>query len=116
MPVPATIDDLLALVRKSAVLEHARLEKYLHEQRAAGTLPDDPVRLARGMVRAGLLTRFQAEQSLMGKWRRFTIGNYRVLERLGSGGMGHVYLCEHQVMRHRVAIKILTVTDADDLV
>ncbi len=114
MPVPATVDELLEVVRKSAVLEPDRLQKYLKEQEAAGTLPDDPVRLARGLVRAGLLTRFQAEQCLMGKWRRFTIGNYRVLERLGSGGMGRVYLCEHQTLRHRVAIKILASTDAPD--
>ena len=61
-----------------------------------------------------VLTRFQAEQFLQGKWKRFTIGNYKVLERLGSGGMGNVFLCEHKVMRHRVAIKVLATVIADD--
>jgi eukaryotic-like serine/threonine-protein kinase len=60
------------------------------------------------------LTHFQAEQFLLGKWRRFTIGKYKVLERLGSGGMGSVYLCEHKFMRRRVAVKVLPAAKAED--
>ncbi len=35
------------------------------------------------------------------------IGNFRVLSLLGSGGMGDVYLAEHQGIQTRVAIKML---------
>jgi serine/threonine-protein kinase len=35
------------------------------------------------------------------------VGNYRLLERIGRGGMGEVYLAEHRRMPRRVAIKIL---------
>src|SRR5438105_8034719 len=66
------------------------------------------------MIKKGLLTRFQAEQLLQGKWRRFTIGNYKVLDRLGSGGMGNVYLCEHKLMRKRVAVKVLATVSAEN--
>jgi len=36
-----------------------------------------------------------------------TLGSYRVISRLGSGGMGTVYLAEHQLLGSRAAIKVL---------
>src|SRR5207302_1939132 len=60
------------------------------------------------------LTCFQAEQLLQGRWRGFTLGKYRILERLGAGGMSSVYLGEHLLMRRRVAIKVLPVALAED--
>jgi serine/threonine protein kinase len=114
MPSPTTIDEFLQLVSKSGVVEEKKLTTYLERARAAQSLPAEPPKLAGVLVRDGLLTQFQAEQFLQGKWRRFTIGKYKVLEKLGAGGMGSVYLCEHKLMRRRVAVKVLPTAKAED--
>jgi serine/threonine protein kinase len=114
MPAPVNNDELLDLVRKSGVLEDKRLDAYLTKVAAANSIPPQPGQFAGKMVADGLLTHFQAEQFCQGKWRRFTIGRYKVLERLGAGGMGSVYLCEHKLMRRRVAVKVLPTAKADD--
>lgn len=114
MPAPATVDEFLELVHKSGVADAKRLDAFLQQANANGSLPDDPTALANVLIKEGILTRFQTQQFLLGKWRGFAIGNYKVLERLGSGGMGNVYLCEHKVMRRRVAIKVLATVSAEN--
>jgi serine/threonine protein kinase len=114
MAAPSTSSEFLDLVRKSGVVDDKRLDAYLQRMRAVGALPDELGKLAGVLVRDAVLTHFQAEQFLLGKWRRFTIGKYKVLERVGAGGMGSVYLCEHKFMRRRVAVKVLPMAKAED--
>lgn len=104
MPSPATIDAFLEVLGKSGLVEAERLRLFVQQN---SSLSSTPRKLAARMVAAGLLTQFQAEQVLLGKHRGFTIGKYRVLERIGSGGHSNVYLGEHRVVKRRVAIKVL---------
>jgi eukaryotic-like serine/threonine-protein kinase len=113
MSAPSTGDEFLDLVRKSGVVDEKRLSSYL-EKDGKSPLPGRPGKLAGLLVRDRILTRFQAEQFLQGKWRRFTIGKYKVLDRIGIGGMGSVYLCEHKFMRRLAAVKVLPTTRARD--
>jgi serine/threonine-protein kinase len=43
-----------------------------------------------------------------------TIGNYKVVEQIGEGGMGVVYMAEHPVIGRKVAIKLLHTSFAHD--
>src|SRR5262249_21155821 len=65
---------------------------------------DDPERLLTDLVDASLLTPFQAARISTGNSFGLVLGNFRVLERLGAGGMAVVYKAEHIEMRHLVAI------------
>src|SRR5262245_12692161 len=114
MPAPTSVDEFVELIRKSSVLDEPRLSAYVQKLKADPNAPKDISGIAGLFVRDGLLTYFQAEQFLQGKWKRFTIGKYKVLERLGSGGMGQVFLCEHKLMRRRVAVKVLPTAKAED--
>jgi tRNA A-37 threonylcarbamoyl transferase component Bud32 len=42
------------------------------------------------------------------------LGQYRLRKRIGSGGMGDVYLAEHQLLKRPCAIKLIRPEDTDD--
>ena len=67
--------------------------------------------LAGALIEDRLLTRYQMERVMSGSTHGLVLGHYRVLDRLGAGGMGVVFLGEHTLMKRRVAIKVLPVDD-----
>ncbi|QDV37197.1 serine/threonine-protein kinase [Tautonia plasticadhaerens] len=68
---------------------------------------DDAVPFARALVDRGLLTKYQANKLLNGRTWGFFLGDYRIMKRLGEGGMGKVYLARRERDNLRVAIKVL---------
>jgi len=106
------VDDFLDFVRRSGVTDIPKLAEQVSRYATDNETAETPAAAAELLIRDGLLTHFQAEQILQGRFRRFFIGKYKVLERLGSGGMGQVFLCEHKLMRRRVAIKVLPASQA----
>jgi serine/threonine protein kinase len=111
---PSTVAEFLGVAAKSELLEENQLDEYLEQLRKSATPLDAPAPLAALMVRDGLLTRFQADHLLRGKWLGFFLGPYKVLEPIGAGGAGTVYLCEHRHMRRQAAVKVLLRSQAED--
>jgi serine/threonine protein kinase len=115
MPAPITIDGFLELGFKSGLLERETVQTCQSNWDRSGQQPNSPKELADALIKEGVLTHFQAEKLIAGRWRGFLISDkYRLLERLGAGGMGAVYLCEHIMMGRKVALKILPVQQAED--
>lgn len=104
-----TVDQFLDLVRRSGLIEPDQLQRALQSFQRAGPagLSGDAAAVADELVRVGLLTRWQADQLLRGRYKGFFVKKYKLLNLLGSGGMSNVYLAEHLLMRRRVAIKVL---------
>ncbi len=80
-------------------------EKIPEDKRTADAVDR---RLARQAVNAGLLTVWQAQQLLTGRATGFKIDRYLLLDLIGQGGMGRVYLAKDTRLGRRVAIKVLS--------
>jgi response regulator RpfG family c-di-GMP phosphodiesterase/tRNA A-37 threonylcarbamoyl transferase component Bud32 len=83
-------------------------------RRSAVAACRDEEELFQKLVALNLLNGYQAARVRARKAAGLTLGNYRVLDRIGAGGMGIVYLAEHTLMRRRVAIKTLSLTPDQD--
>jgi serine/threonine protein kinase/tetratricopeptide (TPR) repeat protein len=86
-----------------------RVEALLHAYGAPGTTPDQPA-IAEEAPSASVPGRWinpgDASQGMEGPGSR--IGPYKLLQQLGEGGMGAVYMAEQeQPVKRRVALKII---------
>ncbi len=68
---------------------------------------DSTEKICRALVTAGQLTNFQMQRVVAGHLHGLVLGNYRVLDKIGGGSVGVVYLAEHIHLKRRVAMKVL---------
>jgi len=98
-------DQFLTLLAKSNLLSPVELRTAVDEYHLIDI--EDPTEIARCLIKQGKITRYQAEQLLTGRARGLVIDHYRVLELLGFGGMGRLYLAEDIESKDLVALKVL---------
>jgi serine/threonine-protein kinase len=104
MARPETAQDVIELIRRARLVGAPQLERVL----ASAPVGCGPERVLALLVENGHLTLYQADELSAGRWRGLWLGGYRVLDRLGKGGMSHVFLAEHAVLGKRVAVKVLS--------
>lgn len=100
-----TTDEFLRTLEASNLLPAVTVGKI--RQRVLQTPGVDAKRCARGLVEKGLLTGWQARQLLAGR-NAFFLGRYKLLDRIGKGGMGMVFKAQHAVMDRAVALKVMS--------
>ncbi|MGL6094668.1 MAG: serine/threonine-protein kinase, partial [Fimbriiglobus sp.] len=105
MVTPTSSAEFLNLLKKSGIIPPADLDRHLRD---APPLPPEPAKCAAALVKRNIITPFQARLLLAGKSRGFRIGAYIVRDQVGHGGMGAVFLAEHETLKRRVALKILS--------
>jgi serine/threonine protein kinase len=95
--MPAFLDAL----RRSGLLDPTKLGAAV-ERADAVRQPDD---LAAWLLSRGWLTSYQVRLLLTGRPDELSLGEYRLLEPLGKGGMGWVFKARHRLMNRVVAVK-----------
>jgi eukaryotic-like serine/threonine-protein kinase len=100
------IDSVAAfadVVRQSQLLEPIYVNEFGQDARRF----TDVRALAQHLIKQNRLTPYQVNQILQGQVNGLVLGQYRLLERLGEGGMGQVFKARHQTMGRIVAIKVI---------
>lgn len=98
-----SLDDFVALLKRSNLLsEENRLDLW----DAANGLKSAK-ELADWLVKQRWLTKWQAVQLLDGH-EQLQIGEYRLLELIGRGGMGLVFKAEHMASQQVVVLKVMS--------
>lgn len=112
--MPETTFRFLDALRQSELLEEGQVESFIRQ--LPSNSPSDGPALAKKFIEAKLLTKFQAELLLKGRHKGFVLkGKYKILDLLGAGGMGRVFLCQHVHLNRQVAVKLLSTEQAKDV-
>src|SRR5437868_428247 len=109
--LPATSRPFFDKLIRSKLLSAGPAERFLAEAQDRLSEYGTAERLGGALVQAELLTEYQLDRALAGTTHGLILGNHRILNRLGSGAMGVVFLAEHMLLKRRAAVKVLPVDE-----
>jgi response regulator RpfG family c-di-GMP phosphodiesterase/serine/threonine protein kinase len=101
--------EFLHYLAESRLFTTAELDALLREN--PGLDEGGASALIETLVGQGRLNDFQVSRLVAGHTFGLVLGHYRLIGRLGSGGMGVVYKAEHIHMHRTVALKLLAAED-----
>jgi serine/threonine protein kinase len=104
--VDATLDQFVRELTHSGLMTATEIAAF-QQTLPAECQPTDATALAQRLIEAHRLTEYQVSAIIEGRSADLLFGEYRILDRIGEGGMGIVLKAEHQLTRRVVAVKVL---------
>ncbi len=96
--MPVSLKDFAKSLAASGLMSADEIRDFLStfpsEKRPKSTRD-----LAREIIRAGKITKYQAEEVYHGRTKGLVLGNYVILDKIGAGGMGQVFKAQHGRMK-----------------
>ena len=111
--MPVSKRQFIENLNSAGILSEAEIEQHLSEL-PIEQQPIDGETLADILIEDGFLTAYQAERLNRERPKSLRFGNYLIEEILGQGGMGTVYKATHLMMKHDVAIKVISQKKNDE--
>ncbi|MEO1616883.1 MAG: serine/threonine-protein kinase [Planctomycetota bacterium] len=116
-----TLKDYTQLLRKSDLLSLAQVDATLREFQSSrlddghsngvtelrADSSEDALAFANFLKEREVVTEWQNRNLLQGRHKGLKFGKFRILQLLGVGGMGRVFLAEDEMLKRKVALKVL---------
>jgi response regulator RpfG family c-di-GMP phosphodiesterase len=109
--LPQAASEFLDCVLKHQLIRAADVNRFLLSAKPHRADYTTAELLGSALVQAGLMTGYQVDRVLARTTHGLVLGNYRVLDRLGAGSMGIVFLAEHVLLKRSAAAKVLPVDE-----
>ena len=103
-------NSFVNLLEKSGVVAPDSLKAAVTELKEKMTAAGETITtasLVKHLIEKELITQWQADKFMVGKYKGFFLGKFKLLQHLGSGGMSSVYLARHKISNQLRAVKVL---------
>jgi len=101
-----TADKFLQNLSDSGLLSEQELNA-LRESLPAGDKGPSAESIAKLLIKRGKINQYQAKRIAAGQTRALVLGNNIIVDKIGEGGMGEVFLAKHRRMKRPVVVKVL---------
>jgi serine/threonine protein kinase len=105
VPAAVSLDEFASSIVSSGLMTTEQLSRLRSHSDAANAQA-----FVNKLIREGKLTPYQAKAVVDGNTKGLVLGNYVILDRVGAGGMGQVFLAKHRIMKRVAALKVLPET------